>query len=118
MMPTEPRQGMPLRPAKVQVQESTTHADASLKSLMWLLTTVVTTNIKVYTFEIALYNRCNALGLIYARLSRLESAGTVLGLNFVWKFSCLTNHALYVCHSVPGVSSSTSKFRRNVGTSL
>jgi hypothetical protein len=55
---------------------------------------------------------------LYAKLSRLESAGTVLGLNFVLKFSCLTNHALYVFHSVAGVSSSTSKFRRNVGTSL
>jgi hypothetical protein len=55
---------------------------------------------------------------VYARLSRLESAGTVLGLNFVLKLSCLTNQALNVCHSVSGVSSSTSKFRRNVGTSL
>jgi hypothetical protein len=55
---------------------------------------------------------------VYARLSRLESAGTVLGLNFVWKLSCLTNQALNVCHSVSGVSSSTSKLRRNVGTSL
>ena len=118
MMPTEPRQGMPLRPAKMQVQESTSHADASLKSLTWLSPTVMAINIKLCIIEIALSHRCNALWLLYAKLSRLESAGTVLGLNFVWKFSCLTNHALYVCHSVPGVSSSTSKFLRNVGTSL
>lgn len=56
--------------------------------------------------------------LVYAKLSRLESDGTVLGLNLVWKFSCLTNHALKVCHSASGVSSSISKLRRNVGTSL
>lgn len=118
MMPAESRQRMSLWPAKVQVQESTSHADASFEPLIWLLPTVMAIIIKLYTIEIALSNCCNALRIIYAKLSRLESAGTVLGLNFVWKFSCLTNHALYVSHSVPGVSSSTSKFRRNVGTSL
>lgn len=71
----------------------------------------------LYTIEIV-HQIIATLLRLYAKLSRLESAGTVLGLNFVWKFSCLTNHALYVCHSVPGVSSSISKFRRNVGTSL
>jgi hypothetical protein len=60
MMPAESRQRMSLRPAKVQVQESTSHADASFEPLIWLLP-VMAIIVELYTTKIALSDCCNAL---------------------------------------------------------